>query len=144
VLSHSSTLTWLSSSFLASKKDSCVRWISDYQELNKHIKCKIDNLPKIQDILSCCYGYKYFTKLDIHAVILLNSMNSTKVVYNLHIVWYHYHLLPMGVSTLSGIIPISFQWVSHRPQTFDEADIRINDIGVTAQSHLLLKTLNVC
>jgi hypothetical protein len=61
----SSTLTWLLPAFLEPKKDGHVCWISDYQELNKHIECKINNLPKIRDILSHRYRYKYSTKLGI-------------------------------------------------------------------------------
>jgi hypothetical protein len=56
---------WLSPSFIIAKKDSRVRWISDFREFNKFIKRKVYNLPKIQDILLRRAGYTFLTKLDI-------------------------------------------------------------------------------
>jgi hypothetical protein len=65
VLLRCGALAWLLPSFIIPKKDSCVQWISNFQELNKYIERKVHNLPKIGDILNCQSGYKYFTKLDI-------------------------------------------------------------------------------
>jgi hypothetical protein len=51
---------WLMPSFIIPKKDRRVRWISDFWALNKHIKRKVYNLPKIQDILRMSRDVKIF------------------------------------------------------------------------------------
>jgi len=56
---------WLLPSFLIPKKDGYVSWITDFCELNKVIKRRVYNLPRIQDILNKRKGYEFFSKLDI-------------------------------------------------------------------------------
>ena len=56
---------WAQPSFIMSKKDGTVLWISNLRDRNKLIKQKVYPLPIIADILSRCTGYKLFTKLDI-------------------------------------------------------------------------------
>jgi hypothetical protein len=65
VLERCGPSEWLSPSFIIAKKDSRVRWIFDFRELNKFINRKVYNLPKIQDILLRRAGYTFLTKLDI-------------------------------------------------------------------------------
>jgi hypothetical protein len=54
-----------SPSFITSKKDSRIRWISNLHQLNKVIRCKQYLLPIITDILGKHSGYKFFTKLEV-------------------------------------------------------------------------------
>jgi hypothetical protein len=56
---------WASPSFIISKKDRRVRWISDLRQLNKVKRRKQYPLPMITYILRKHSGYKFFTKLDV-------------------------------------------------------------------------------
>jgi hypothetical protein len=65
VLSQTGASEWLSPTFIVPKKDRRVQWVLDFHALNKVIKHKVYNLSRIQDILSRCTGYQYFSKIDI-------------------------------------------------------------------------------
>ena len=65
VLSRTGPQQWLSPTFIVPKKDGRVRWVSDFRALNKCIRRKVYNLPRIQDILKKRNGYQFFTKIDI-------------------------------------------------------------------------------
>ena len=56
---------WASPSFPIPKEDESIRFILDFQELNKVIKQKLFPLPRIQDVLNRRGKYKYFTKIDL-------------------------------------------------------------------------------
>ena len=65
VLEKQGRATWIAGTFIIPKKDSRVRWISDFRALNKAIVRRNYPIPKIQDILSRRSGYKFPTKLDL-------------------------------------------------------------------------------
>jgi transposase InsO family protein len=65
VLERTGASQWLSPTFIIPKKDGRVRWISDMRALNKVIKRKVYNLPKIQDILKKRPRYEFLTKIDL-------------------------------------------------------------------------------
>ncbi len=65
VLAATQESEWASPSFIISKKDGRVCWISNLRQFNKVIRCKQYPLPIITDILRKHSGYKFFTKLDI-------------------------------------------------------------------------------
>ena len=56
---------WAHPSFIMSKKDGTICWISNLLKLNKVIKQQVYPLPIIANILCRGTGYKFFTKLDI-------------------------------------------------------------------------------
>jgi hypothetical protein len=50
--------------FIIPKKDGSTHFISDFDEINKMIKCKPYPSPKIQDLLMKSEGFQYATSLD--------------------------------------------------------------------------------
>ena len=57
---------WGAPTYLILKKDSIVRFISDFIELNKCILRQPYTIPKIQDLLVRLEGFRYGTTLDLN------------------------------------------------------------------------------
>ena len=57
---------WGTPTFLIPDKDSTVRFISDFRELNKGILRKTYPIPNIQDLLLRLEGFCYGTTLDLN------------------------------------------------------------------------------
>ncbi len=56
---------WASLTFIIPKKDSTVRTISYFRELNRRIVRKLYPIPKISMILQVLEGFTYATALDL-------------------------------------------------------------------------------
>ena len=65
VLSPAGASEWGSPTFVNTKKDNNIRWVSDLRELNKVVLRKQYPLPIISDILRKRTGYSFFSKLDV-------------------------------------------------------------------------------
>jgi hypothetical protein len=57
---------WAAPTFIIPKKDRSVRFISDFWELKKRIRCRPYPIPKIQDMLLKLEGFKYSTSLNLN------------------------------------------------------------------------------
>ena len=57
---------WGAHTFLIPNKDSTVRFISDFRELNKHILRQPYPIPKIQDLFLRLEGFHYGTTLYLN------------------------------------------------------------------------------
>ena len=57
---------WATPTFIIPKKDSTLRFISDFKELNKFILRQPYPIPKIQDILLRLEGFRYGTTLYLN------------------------------------------------------------------------------
>jgi hypothetical protein len=139
VLSPCGASEWLSPTFLIPKKDGRVRWITDFQALNKVIKRKVYNLPKIQDILSKRNGYQYFSKIDIsmhYYTFELDESSKNLCTICTPFGNYRYNRLAMGVSQSPDIAQEIMEDLFRR---LEETDVYIDDVGVfndTWESHL--------
>jgi hypothetical protein len=64
VLEWQPSSQWALQTFIIPKKDSTVRTVSDFKELNKRIGKKPYPIPKINTILQELEGFTYATALD--------------------------------------------------------------------------------
>ena len=148
VLSRTGASVWLSPTFLIPKKDGRVRWITDFRELNKVIKRRVYNLPKIQEILTKRKGYRFFTKIDIsmhYYTFELDEESKNLCTICTPFGNYKYNRLAMGINQSPDIAQeIMEDLFCH----MDEVDNYIDDVGCFNndwQSHLqsLDKVLNI-
>jgi Reverse transcriptase (RNA-dependent DNA polymerase) len=91
---------WAAPTFIIPKKDGTVRFISDFWELNKQIKCKPYPIPHIQDMLLNLEGFQYATSLDLnmgyyHIEFNPNSRRLRTIV--LPFGKFEYQRIPMGL-----------------------------------------------
>ena len=68
VLKNVNRSEWAAPSFIIPKKDGTVRFINNFQELNKRIRRKPYPIPNIQDMLLNLEGFQYATSLDLNMV----------------------------------------------------------------------------
>ena len=65
---------WAAPSFIIPKQNGTVRFINDFRDLNKMLKWKPYELPRIQDIMNKRKNYTYCTKIDLlmffHCLVL--------------------------------------------------------------------------
>jgi Reverse transcriptase (RNA-dependent DNA polymerase) len=139
VLSRTGASEWLVPTFIVPKKDGRMRWVSDFRELNKVIRRKVYNLPRIQDILSKRNGYCHFTKIDIsmqYYTFELDEESKDLCTICTPFGNYRYNRLPMGVKQSPDIAQeIMEDLLCDLP----EVDCYINDVGVfnnTWQAHV--------
>ena len=95
VLKQINASKWATPTFIISKKDATVRFISDFRELNKCIK----PIPKIQDLLLKLEGFQHATSLDLNmGYYHIELMPFSKRLCTIIMPWgrYEYQQLPMA------------------------------------------------
>ena len=120
---------WISGTFITLKKDSHVRWVSDFRALNKAIKHKVYSIPGIQDILSCRNSYKFLSKLDISMqcyTFELDDESKELCTIAPPFGLYHYCRLPMGISTSPDIAQ---EIMEHVLALIEDIEIYIDNIA---------------
>ena len=125
---------WATPTFIISKKDATVRFISDFHKLNKCIKCKPFPIPKIQDLLLKLEGLQHAMSLDLNMGyyhIELTPFSKRLCTIVTPGGKYEYQHLPMGLCNSPDI----FQ--EHMFELFSDLEyVRayINDLLVTSCS----------
>jgi hypothetical protein len=77
VLEWQPSSQWASPTFIIPQKDSTVRTISDFRELNKPIVRKLYPISKISTILQEQEGFTYATALDLNMGYYTIRLNPT-------------------------------------------------------------------
>jgi Reverse transcriptase (RNA-dependent DNA polymerase) len=115
---------------IVAKKDGWVWWISNVRELNKFIKQKVCNLPKMLDILLRRARYTFLTKLDISMQYYTFGLDkSSKEVCPICTPFGNcrYNWLPIGICQSPDIAQETMEDLLWQ---FEEANVYINHIGV--------------
>ena len=121
---------WAAPTFIIPKKDGSVRFISDFQGLNKRIKRKPYPIPKIQDLLLKLEGFQYATSLDLNmGYYHIELSPQTKELCTIVLPWgkYEYQRLPMGLCNSPDIFQ---EKMSTLMQDLDYVRAYIDDILV--------------
>ena len=125
---------WAAPTFIISKKDATVRFISDFCELNKCIKHKPFLIPKIQDLLLKLEGFQHAMSLDLnmgcyHIEVMPFSKRLCTIVTPGG--KYKYQCLPMGLCNSPDVFQERmFELFSD----LEYVQVYINDLLVTSCS----------
>ena len=94
---------WIHGTFIVSRKDASTHWISDLHSYIMSLICKVNQIPKITELLYKCQGYKYITMtiLDLSDhyytfVIKENCHHILTTATPFGLGWYKQ--LPQGIS----------------------------------------------
>ena len=132
---------WIAGTFIVPKKDGHVRWITDFQGLNKSLQHQVYPLQKISEIFQCRSGYQYFTKLDIsmqYYTFVLDEPSRNLCTFATPFGLYYYCQLPMGISESPDI---ATKMMLSILDDIDGIEFYMDDIGVfttTWTDHLSL------
>ena len=98
---------YASPSFIVSKKDGTVRFLSDFREVNKRLVRKLGLIPKISTVLQEMEGFTYATALDLNmGYYTIRLSPEASKICTIIFPWgkYSYQRLPMGIAGSPDII----------------------------------------
>mmetsp|Transcript_18436 Transcript_18436/g.31223 ORF Transcript_18436/g.31223 Transcript_18436/m.31223 type:complete len:1098 (-) Transcript_18436:1467-4760(-) len=130
VLKRCGPSEWGLPTFLVSKKDGKVRFVSDLRELNKAIKPVNYTLPIISDIVRKRQGYKFMTKLDLSMMfyaIELTERAKELCVISTPFGNFRYERAPMGLRNSPAFAQ---SIIEDTLRDIEECDVYIDDVGV--------------
>jgi hypothetical protein len=92
---------WASSLFIIPKKNRTVRFLSNFQEVNKRLIRKPFPNPKISTVLQELEGFTFAMALDLNMVYYTIRLDpDASRIYTIIFPWekYSYKRLPMGIA----------------------------------------------
>ena len=101
VLKRQPTSEWAAPTFIISKKNGTVHFISDFREVNKRTVCTPYPIPKIATVLQEMEGFTYATALDLNMGYYTIRLDpDAQKICTIILPWgkYSYLRLPMGVA----------------------------------------------
>ena len=100
VLKRTDNSKWVAPTFIISKKNGTVCFLSDFRELNKPIKRKPFPVPKIQDLLLKLEAFKCTTSLDLYmGYYHIKLFPFSRKLCTIVLPWgkYKYQKVPIGL-----------------------------------------------
>ena len=146
VLEECNDSEWGAPTFILPKKDGRIPCISDFRQLNKHLRRNPFPLPKIQDMLLKLKGFTYASALDLNMGYYTIHLDPDAQNYcTIVLPWgkYKYKWLPMG---LSGSADIFQEKMSHLMRGLEFVRCYIDDVLITTSSDFKdhLNKLELC
>jgi hypothetical protein len=132
VLEPTGRAEWIAGTFIIPKKDSRVRWISDFRALNKAIRRSEYPIQKISEIILRRKGFKYISKLDIsmqYYTFELDEESKKLCTIATPFGLYRYCRLPMGISQSPDIAQEIMERVLNH---LEDVEVYIDDIGIVS------------
>ncbi len=100
---------WASPSFIVPKKNNTVRFLSDFQEVNKRLIRKPFPIPKISRVLQELEGFTFATALDLNMGYYTIRLDpDASKICTIIFPWgkYSYKRLPMGIAGSPDIFQV--------------------------------------
>ncbi|EYC05726.1 hypothetical protein Y032_0080g1333 [Ancylostoma ceylanicum] len=126
-----SSSEWASPVVLVKKKDGTLRLCIDYRELNKIIRQDSYPLPKIDTVLQCLKGKRFFSTMDLASgywQIRLSEDAKRKSAFTTSEGLFEFTVLPFGLSTSPSVFQRMMDMVIKGLDLEDEVFVYIDDI----------------
>jgi hypothetical protein len=93
---------WASNVVLVKKKDNSLRMCFDYRMLNKNLKKDSHALPRIEELLDCLSGNRFFSVIDMtscyHQVEIFED-HKERTAFSVGLLgFYEYNRMPFGLT----------------------------------------------
>ena len=120
---------WIAGTFIVPKKDSRVRWITDFRALNKALRRKVYPIPKIQDIFLRRKRFRFLSKMDLsmqYYTFELDDESKEVCTFATPFGLYRYKRLPMGIKCAPDIAQNVMEKIL---KDINDIEIYIDDIA---------------